>query len=81
MLGVSKKTHDQLFSSTDLIAQVIYMLDNYLVSRFKPETQTISEKYQGAEKLSSKDFLKVEFDHQNSERVEKKYHYFGYHSE
>ena len=32
------------------------------------EYRTISEKYQGAEKCSSKDCLKIEFDHQYSER-------------
>ena len=36
------------------------------------EYQTISEGNQEAEKLSSKDCLKIEFDHQYRERFEKK---------
>ena len=41
----------------------------------------MSENNQKAEKLSSKDCLKIEFDHQYSEMFEIKYTYFGIYSE
>ena len=37
--GVSKKTHDQVFSSFDLITQAIYMQKNSRTPIFETETQ------------------------------------------
>ena len=70
--------HDQVFGSFELVAQSIYMQENCHVPIF--EYQTISEGNQKLKKLSSKDCLKIEFDHKYSERFERKDTYFGNYS-